>query len=131
MIMEPLAGKRILVVEDEFLVAELLCARLAQAGATLVAPTDRSSVALDYIANEALDGAVLDFMLADGTCLEVAQELGSRGVPFLIVSALPVSELPAELRNSPYLGKPIHPAVFIELATRTFNTPVAPPAAVA
>jgi CheY-like chemotaxis protein len=101
--LRPLAGKRILVVEDEFLVAELLCARLANAGAVLVAPTDRSSVALAFIATEQLDGAVLDFMLADG-----------------ITSTLALDELPSELRNAPYLEKPVHPDRLVELATRTF-----------
>jgi DNA-binding response OmpR family regulator len=121
MVSGSLAGKKILVVEDEFLVAELLCARLAVAGAILVAPTDRSEVALDFIATERVDGAVLDFMLVDGTCLVVARKLEAQGVPFLMVSGLPLGELPTELRNAPYLGKPIHPVEFIELATRTFG----------
>jgi CheY-like chemotaxis protein len=116
-----LVGRKILVVEDEFLVAELMCARLARAGAILVAPTDRSEVALDSIAGEQIHGAVLDFMLADGTCLVVARKLQTEGIPFVIVTGLPLSELPPELQKVPYLGKPIDPVEFIEVASLTFD----------
>ena len=120
----PLAGKKILVVEDEFLVAELLCMQLAKAGAILVAPTDRSSVALDFIATERIDGAVLDFMLADGTCLAVARELQAQRVPYLIVSAVSAEELPAELSNAAYLVKPVEPRQFVTKATMIFGSSV-------
>src|SRR5436305_14935220 len=116
-----LAGKRILVVEDDFMIADLLCDWLTRAGATLVSPTDQSALALGVVAAETLECAVLDVRLASGTCQNVAWALRVPSVPVLIVSGLPPADLPSDLRVAPYIQKPLRSKAFLELAAQIFG----------
>lgn len=84
--MERLDGYRILVAEDEPLVAMLLEDVLLDAGATILGPAATVSHALALAAAEKPDAAVLDFNLSGETCLAVADALAAAGVPFLVAT---------------------------------------------
>lgn len=104
----PLSGLRVLVVEDEMLLALDLEAQLADAGCTVVGPASRQSQALALAASEVIDAAILDLNLAGERPVELANNLVERGVPFIIVSgysALGLQE-PAFSRAR-RLGKPV------------------------
>ena len=60
-----LAGKRILIVEDEPLIATEHCSVLSEAGAEIVATCASVTGALDYLDRTAVDVAVVDYLLAD------------------------------------------------------------------
>ena len=66
----------------------LMVAHLAvEAGATVIGPIADAATALTLVETEAVDCAVLDYKLIDGTSLPVADALLERGVPFLFASA--------------------------------------------
>ena len=103
----PLTGQRVLLVEDEFLIAMAIEACLVDAGATVVGPAKSVAEASARLA-EAPTLAVLDYRLArDETSLPVARDLAARGVPFLFHTgnATP-EELHAQFANVPVLTKP-------------------------
>ncbi|APG89504.1 response regulator [Sinorhizobium americanum] len=87
----PLAGARILVAEDELLIALDMEAAFRGAGADIVGPCLTLEAALDAARNEPLSLAVLDIRLGDVTTENVSDLLAERGIPFLFYSgqALP------------------------------------------
>ena len=117
----PLAGKRVLIVEDDFIVSQYLRFVLAQAGATPIGPVHGGQEAIDVAGAESLDGALLDFALRDSTTEEVAEFLDLRGVPFVLVSAYPRDTLPRRMRGRPFLSKPVEARALVHLAVREFG----------
>lgn len=84
----PLAGRRILLVEDEYVIAAEMMEWLRESGAVVIGPVPTVSDALDLIqTGEAIDAAVLDISLGDGeTIYPVADLLKQMGVPFLFAT---------------------------------------------
>jgi DNA-binding LytR/AlgR family response regulator len=105
-VQKSLEGRRILVVEDEFLLAMELEDILLALGAEVVGPFGRLEPALGAVQKEVLDGAVLDVQLDGETSERVAAELVSRGVPVLLTTGYESEQLPPELRHLPRLRKP-------------------------
>ena len=99
--MTELAGKRILLVEDEYMLATDLAEFLEQHGAEVVGPVGTVAQAL-ALAGGALDAAVLDVNLRGERIYPVADALIARGVP--IVFATGYDEL---LVHRPYIGLPL------------------------
>jgi DNA-binding NtrC family response regulator len=81
-----LARRRILVVEDEALIAMLLEDACVDAGYEVVGPFARLADALAASATQVLDAAILDINLAGEHIHPVAKLLESRQVPFLLLS---------------------------------------------
>jgi DNA-binding response OmpR family regulator len=80
--------------------------------------------ALGWLARNTGAIALLDVVLRDGVCLELARTLKQRGVPFAVYSGLPVSrDRPSELQDVPWLEKPVSrealAAILIRLASTT------------
>lgn len=102
-----MAGKRILVVEDEMIVAMLIEDILADAGATVVGPAARVARALDLLAEQdQLDGALLDVNLAGEITTPIAQVLRDRGIPFAFATGYGVAGVPEGFAGQPLLQKP-------------------------
>ena len=101
-----LAGRRILVVEDEALVAIALEDMLLELGCLVVGPALRLQPALELAAAEQLDGAVLDINLGDERSFPVAEILRGRTVPFLFASGYGGSGLEPPFHEAPVLSKP-------------------------
>jgi CheY-like chemotaxis protein len=88
-----LAGYRVLVVEDESLVAESLSDLLAEAEGVPVGPTRSVSEAQQLIrTNPSLDAALLDLNLPDGLVTPVLEALSARGVPSVVYTGGAVPE---------------------------------------
>jgi len=100
------SGLRVLVVEDQFLVAEDLGTLLQGLGCTVVGPHARLATALPAASTEALDAAVLDVNLDDGVVDPVAAELARRDIPFLFVTGYVRQDLAQKFRDRPVLAKP-------------------------
>lgn len=101
-----LSSLRILVVEDEFFLAEDLARVLAGVGATVVGPAPRVADALHLIENEErLDAAILDVNLGGETVFPVAAKLESRGVPFVFATGYNERDLPARYAQITRLEK--------------------------
>ncbi|MBP1806568.1 response regulator [Rubellimicrobium aerolatum] len=103
---EGVAGKRILVVEDEMIIAMLIEDILTDMGATVVGPAARVARAMDLLGTEDVDAALLDVNLAGETTTAVAEELRRRGIPFAFATGYGVSGLPAGFSGQPFLQKP-------------------------
>ena len=78
-----LSGIRILVVEDEAIIALDLKAILEEAGATVIGPARTLLAATELAASGDLAAAILDVQLGDGTIFPVARLLADRRIPFL------------------------------------------------
>jgi DNA-binding response OmpR family regulator len=110
--------RRILVVEDDFLVATLLAEILESGGWQVVGPVAHLATALDAAAREGFDAAVLDVNLGGQTVYPVAEVLDARRVPFVFVTGHGREALPSLFCGRPYLGKPFAPGELIGTVAR-------------
>jgi two-component SAPR family response regulator len=101
-----LKGVRVLIVEDEFLVATLIEDMLESAGCTILGPIPRVAEALDVVDHETCDVAVLDVNLGGDRIDPVADALDRRNVPFMFVTGYTENALPGEFAERPRLCKP-------------------------
>jgi CheY-like chemotaxis protein len=102
------AGRRVLVVEDEFLVSLATTDLLESLGCEIVGPAGRLAMALQLAQSEALDAAVLDLDIAGETIWPVASELQHRDVPFLfLLAGIPQMIFPTRFAAAPRLDKPL------------------------
>ncbi|WP_149538205.1 response regulator [Siccirubricoccus phaeus] len=107
--MTRLNGRRILVVEDEALVAMLVEDALLEAGATVLGPAATVAEALALIERDLPEVAVLDLNLAGETSTPVADVLAARGVPFVVATGYGAEGLPPGHGSVPVLAKPYDP----------------------
>jgi len=104
-----IAGLRILVAEDEMLVAMMLEDMLDDLGCTVVGPANRVPQALDLARQETFDGAVLDVNLAGQEIYPVAEALADRDIPFVFVTGYGSAGLRDPFCNVATLQKPFQP----------------------
>ena len=107
--MTSLSGRKILVVEDETLVAMLVEDTLMDAGATVVGPVATVAEALAVLRTDRPDVAVLDLNLAGETSEPVADALKQMGIPFVVASGYGAAGLPPRHQDVPVLAKPYAP----------------------
>ena len=108
----PLIGQRILVVEDEMLVAMMVEDILLDLGCEVVGPAASVGAALRLAGQERLDGAVLDVNLGSETVYLVADALKRLDVPFVFVTGYGPGGLDASHRGHPTIQKPFRPDQF-------------------
>lgn len=101
-----LVGKRVLVVEDESLIASLIEDYLADVGCDTVGPFDSVAGALEAVRSETFDAAVLDVNLVGERSYPVADALTARGIPFLFLSGYGDAGLQPGLRTGRICTKP-------------------------
>lgn len=101
-----LAGTRVLVVEDEAMVAMLIEDFLVELGCKVAASAARLDAALEQARMQGIDVAVLDVNLAGQLSYPVASVLRTRGIPFVFATGYPPSNLPPEMQSAPVLSKP-------------------------
>ena len=105
----------VLVLEDEVLVALNLRDDLEEAGYNVAGPFTTCADARLWLASEEPDAAVLDTVLKDGSCREIALELARRRVPFLIYSGHSEDrELLGEFNHVTWIEKPVPPSALVE-----------------
>jgi CheY-like chemotaxis protein len=101
-----LKGLRVLVVEDEALVALQLEDMLSDLGCAVIGPAARVHQALDLLNGQRVDAAVLDLNVAGELVYPVADALTRRGVPFIFATGYGASGLTEPYRSRPVLQKP-------------------------
>src|SRR5208282_2961430 len=101
-----LTGKRLLVVEDEVLVAMDIVAALEGAGAEVVGSPATAKDALNIINDTSLDAALLDANLRGDPVTEIASALAALNVPFLFVTGYGPESLPKGFGGTLMLSKP-------------------------
>jgi len=102
----PLAGRKILIVEDEAAIALDLAAAVAQAGGVVVGPTASVAASFALMAENKLDGALLDIRLRGETSFPLADVLAVLDIPFVFVSGLSSALMPYPHRDRPLFDKP-------------------------
>ncbi|NOT40010.1 MAG: response regulator [Alphaproteobacteria bacterium] len=103
--MEPLNGRHILIVEDEMILALDLSDIIASFGCTS-AVAGRIGKALPLIEAQAFDVAILDLNLAGEPVYPVADDLGRRGIPYVIATGYGAEGVLPSYRKHPILAKP-------------------------
>jgi hypothetical protein len=110
---------RVLVLQRDLLPNLPLVASIARAGLNVVGPFNRVSQALDWIETNRPDAAVLDIALWDGASFDLADELHRGKVPFLFYTSWDdLAAIPLELREMPFLEKPIHFVLVAKLLSK-------------
>lgn len=102
-----LRGRRLLAVEDDYLIATQLQKELIAAGAEVVGPVATVAEALQLAASERLDGAVVDINLGGELAYPVADVLRARRVPVVFVTGYDQSSVPAPYADIPRCEKPV------------------------
>ena len=98
---------RVLLVEDEALVAMMIQETLAEFGFDVLGPVATVSEALAAARDQCIDAAVLDINLGDDLVYTVAEILARRGVPFVFVTGYDSDSVDARFSGIPVLQKPI------------------------
>jgi DNA-binding response OmpR family regulator len=96
----------VLIVEDEWILADLISCALGDAGYEIVGPSADVSDALHRLREKPVDVAILDVHLGDENSFEVAQELMNRRIGFAFLSGYSSKDIPARFGSVPLLRKP-------------------------
>jgi CheY-like chemotaxis protein len=105
--METIAGRKILVVEDEWLIADNMSSMLEDMECLVVGPVATVAKALEVISTGGIDCVLLDANLNGVSSAPIADELTGIGIPFIMVTGYGGQKLPTDTMNSAHrLGKP-------------------------
>lgn len=105
-----LLGRRVLIVEDRYFVADDLRRFFERHGAEVVAVVADIDRARGIAATGKIELAVLDVDLRGRDVFDVADMLESRGTRFIFVTGFPASHLPERYRDRPIVSKPFSEA---------------------
>jgi CheY-like chemotaxis protein len=116
-----LAGRRVLVVEDEYLVALHHRDLLEASGCEVIGPAGSIPEALALIAAEPPDAVLLDVNIKGTTSEAVAEALTAIGRPFVVATAYNARTLGEALASAPLLSKPIDRTKLKQVFTDLFG----------
>jgi two-component SAPR family response regulator len=102
-----LAGNRVMIVEDEALVAMALREALDELGFSVIGPFNRISEAMIALRNNRIDAAVLDVNLGGDLIYPLADVLVADRVPFVFITGYGAEEIEPRYAHVPVLQKPI------------------------
>ena len=109
-----LAGARVLIVEDDFLLADDLVRALRDAGANPLDPVNSVKQAKEIMEREKVDAAILDLNLRGEMASDFVEQLVATDLPCLIVSGYGEDALPHSIGSLPRLEKPVNPPMVLE-----------------
>jgi CheY-like chemotaxis protein len=118
---ERAAGKRILVTEDEFLVALVVEETLQSLGCSVLGPFSDLAEATEVAAREQVDAALLDINLGGEMVYPLAEHLHRRGIPFVFTTGYAVKDVPEQFRVFECLRKPVSPWTLKRVVHRILN----------
>lgn len=103
-----LDGRHVLVVEDEYFIADDMRRVFERNGARVLGPVGSVDDAMAMIAQAPrIDGAVLDINLRETMVFPVAEALRARGVPFVFATGYEETAIPPHLRDAIHCEKPV------------------------
>ena len=119
---EKLAGLKVLVVEDSYLIAEHVSDLLTQHGAEVVGPVGRLGPGLKLVEEGApVDGALLDVNLDGEFCFPIASALMQRDVPCAFLTGYDDGDIiPRDFAGAPRLGKPLDEVQLVRTVATDF-----------
>ena len=118
-----LAGLTVLVLEDEYILADDARRVLVRAGAEVIGPFVTAGEALEATETDRPDCALLDLDLGGGADFEPARILQRRGVPLVFFSGYDVSVVPADLRRERFIEKPVFMAAIVDVIASACGRP--------
>ena len=97
---------RVLVIEDEAMVAMLIQDTLADIGCEVIGIASRFNEAIEKVKSLAFDMAILDLNLNGRQALPIADSLAERGIAFVVATGYGAMNLSESLQRAPILQKP-------------------------
>ena len=101
-----LQGRCVLIVEDEYLLADDLARGFSELGIDIIGPVPSLAQAMALVQEKAIDMAVLDIALDGDKVFDVADALIARDVPILFVTGYDREAIPSRYANVPLCQKP-------------------------
>lgn len=117
--MNDVTGLRLLIVEDEMLIAMTIEDVLTDLGCTVVGPASSVAKALEIIKEHEIDGAILDLNLKGEQAIPVAEVLQKRGTPFFFLTGYGSTGFANNKFNAPTLAKPFDPGSLQQMIEET------------
>jgi CheY-like chemotaxis protein len=117
---------RVLVLEDEPLIAMMLRTWLTELGCETVGPAHTVPSALVLIEQGPLHGAILDVSIGDQDCSSVAEALRQKSIPFALATGHVHAGLPGAFAEAPALPKPYDFAAVRAVVAKLIDLPVRP-----
>lgn len=102
-----LAGKKVLVLEDDYFLASDASAALRSAGAEVVGPFPKERAALAAIEADDIHAAVVDINLGHGPSFQTAEALRAADVPFVFLTGYDQGMIPEDLCTVQRFEKPV------------------------
>jgi CheY-like chemotaxis protein len=119
---EALRGRRVLVIEDEMLVAMEFESLLQRQGCAVVGPASTVDRALALLDHDQPDAALLDLNLNGESASAVAVALRTRGVPFVLVTGYGEAQSSEpELQGAPRVDKPVNHQELVRALARVMD----------
>jgi CheY-like chemotaxis protein len=118
------SGLRLLVVEDETMIAMLLEDILDDLGCSVAGPVADVPSALGLLERESVDAAILDVNLDGQPSYAVADALAARGIPFGFITGYGASGLDGAYADRPVIQKPFTRPLIEELIGKLAPTPL-------
>jgi DNA-binding response OmpR family regulator len=115
MIYKPARRPRILIVDDEPMIAIDLESVLLDAGFEIAGIAGNLEKALSIVESGVFDVAIIDANLNGVSAAPIAVAMAARGLPFLVLSGYALEQLDKALRAGGYLQKPANPAQIVKV----------------
>jgi DNA-binding response OmpR family regulator len=123
-ICKTVANVRVLVVEDEYLIAEEISEALHAMSIDVVGPVGNLQEAHDAVQDTSLDCAVMDINIGGGASFPLIDTLLQRNVSILLMTGYDQEELPIKYRSLPLLQKPLLRGELAETLERLLSSDV-------
>jgi CheY-like chemotaxis protein len=102
----PWHGGRVLVCDDNLLMADVVAEFLRECGLEPIGPVGRLESAMQMAREWALDGAILDINLNGRPCFPICAILSARRIPFIFLTGYAAAAIPIEYRGVSLVAKP-------------------------
>jgi DNA-binding response OmpR family regulator len=99
-------GARILLIEDEYLIAEMVCDMITDLGCHCIGPIITMDEGLKAATTETCDAAIINLVIQGRHAYAIAAALAARNIPFCFASGLPQHDIQEQWRARPFLAKP-------------------------
>jgi len=121
-----LEGRRILVLDDDFLLAQEVKDTVEDLGGTVIGPAGRVEQARALVREHAPDGAMLDVNIGTATSYELARDLLESGAAVVFLTGYETDSLDPAFRDVPRLSKPYDPEKGERLLREVFGSGAGP-----
>lgn len=121
----PLAGRRVLIVEDQYLVADEMRRAVEGLGGLVVGPAPRAQIAEDLVAQHTVDFALLDINLGNEDVYPLALELNRQSILFVFATGCEPWVIPAAFADVLRIEKPVTSRALTETLRRLKFQPLA------